>query len=59
MLDRFTGDEQGKARMAAHVPLKRVGNPDEVAAAVVFLALGTSSFVTGHSLSVDGGVGAD
>jgi NAD(P)-dependent dehydrogenase (short-subunit alcohol dehydrogenase family) len=59
MLDRFTGGEQGKARMAAHVPLKRVGNPDEVAAAVVFLALGKSSFVTGHSLSVDGGVGAD
>ena len=59
MLDRFTGGDEGKARMASYVPLKRVGNPDEVAAAVVFLALGKSSFVTGHSLSVDGGVGAD
>jgi NAD(P)-dependent dehydrogenase (short-subunit alcohol dehydrogenase family) len=59
MLDRFAGGQQGVSRMAAHVPLGRVGNPDEVAAAVVFLALGKSSFVTGHSLSVDGGAGAD
>ncbi len=59
MLDRFAGGAHGKSRMAAHVPLGRVGNPEEVAAAVVFLALGNSSFVTGHSLSVDGGAGAD
>ena len=59
MLERFTGGDEGKARMASYVPLKRVGIPDEVAAAVVFLALGKSSFVTGHSLSVDGGMGAD
>ncbi|MEO8306414.1 MAG: glucose 1-dehydrogenase [Pseudomonadota bacterium] len=58
MLDRFVGGDDGKSRLAAHVPLKRVGKPDEVAAAVVFLALGKSSFVTGHSLSVDGGLGA-
>jgi NAD(P)-dependent dehydrogenase (short-subunit alcohol dehydrogenase family) len=59
MLNRFTGGEEGKAQLAALVPLKRVGDPDEVAAAVVFLALGKSGFVTGHSLSVDGGMAAD
>lgn len=59
MLNRFTGGEEGKAHLASLVPLQRVGNPEEVAAAVVFLALGKSSFVNGHSLSVDGGMGAD
>jgi NAD(P)-dependent dehydrogenase (short-subunit alcohol dehydrogenase family) len=58
MLDRFTGGDDGKAHMAGLIPQQRLGNVDEVAAAVVFLALGDSTFVTGHSLSVDGGMGA-
>lgn len=41
--------------MAAQVPLKRVGRPEEIAAAVLFLASDQSSFMTGAELAVDGG----
>jgi NAD(P)-dependent dehydrogenase (short-subunit alcohol dehydrogenase family) len=40
------------------VPLGRLGEPDEVARAVLFLASSESSFVAGHELFVDGGVAA-
>jgi NAD(P)-dependent dehydrogenase (short-subunit alcohol dehydrogenase family) len=42
-------------QMAAHVPLGRVGDPDEIARAAVFLASDDASFVTGAELFVDGG----
>ena len=40
---------------AARIPMGRVGRPDELAAAVVFLASDQSSFITGTELIVDGG----
>lgn len=40
---------------AAQVPMKRLGHPDEIAAAVLFLASDQSSFMTGAELVVDGG----
>jgi len=48
-------DELLRTWRAMH-PMGRIGTPDEVAAAVVFLASDESSFVTGESLRVDGGM---
>ena len=45
-----------KAQFAAAVPLSRLGRPDEIAAAALFLASDDSSFVAGVELSVDGGM---
>jgi NAD(P)-dependent dehydrogenase (short-subunit alcohol dehydrogenase family) len=47
--------KQIKAGFAATVPLGRMGDPDEIAKAAVFLASDDSSFVTGIELFVDGG----
>jgi NAD(P)-dependent dehydrogenase (short-subunit alcohol dehydrogenase family) len=44
-----------KKKRARSIPMNRFGSPDEVAKAVVFLASGESSYVTGHSLVIDGG----
>ncbi|MEU4512342.1 SDR family oxidoreductase [Nonomuraea wenchangensis] len=59
-LSGLAGDpEQADAfrrRLAAHVPLGRLGRPEEIAAAVTFLASAQSSFITGSSLYVDGGL---
>ena len=43
------------ATMAAGTPMNRLGTPDEIAKAAVFLASGDSSYVTGIELCVDGG----
>jgi NAD(P)-dependent dehydrogenase (short-subunit alcohol dehydrogenase family) len=58
MLDRFTGSAERKAGLVAGVPLQRMGEPDEIANAIVFLASSKSSFTTGQVLSVDGGKSA-
>src|SRR6202045_504677 len=55
MLDRFTKTEERKAGLASTVPLKRVGRPEEIAQAIVFLSSDKASFITGASYLVDGG----
>jgi NAD(P)-dependent dehydrogenase (short-subunit alcohol dehydrogenase family) len=55
MLDRFTGTAERKAGLMATVPLGRLGQPDEIARAVVFIASDEASFLTGHILNADGG----
>ncbi|WP_055478459.1 SDR family oxidoreductase [Sphaerimonospora mesophila] len=45
-----------RRRLAANVPLGRLGRPEEIAAAVAFLASEQSGFITGSSLYVDGGL---
>ena len=58
MLNRFTGNAEGKASLVSSVPLQRVGEPDEIASAIVFLASSKASYTTGQVLSVDGGKSA-
>lgn len=48
-------DDDARARSVAQTPLRRFGQPSEVASAVMFLASEDASFVTGTSLVVDGG----
>jgi len=55
MLNRFTGNEEKKAAIVSRVPLKRVGLPEEIAQAIVFLASDKAAFITGASIAVDGG----
>jgi 3-oxoacyl-[acyl-carrier protein] reductase len=43
--------------MLAKVPMKRFGQPEEVAAAVAFLASQDASYITGVEINVDGGYG--
>jgi meso-butanediol dehydrogenase / (S,S)-butanediol dehydrogenase / diacetyl reductase len=54
----LTGGEVGSAKRAAEneSPLRRAGEADEIAAAVAFLASDEASFITGHSLLIDGGL---
>jgi NAD(P)-dependent dehydrogenase (short-subunit alcohol dehydrogenase family) len=53
------GDPEAVAQSAAtQVPAQRIGEPDEAAAAIVWLASEAASYVVGHSLIVDGGLTA-
>lgn len=49
-------DEALLSKRTATTPLRRIGEPDEIAGAAVFLASAAGSFMTGQSLVIDGGV---
>jgi NAD(P)-dependent dehydrogenase (short-subunit alcohol dehydrogenase family) len=53
-----TNPEMVKA-MDQKVPMGRIGEPEEVAAAAIFLCSDEASYITGHALPVDGGIVAD
>ena len=57
VLDGLT-DEEVEAMVVATVPMGRQGTPEEIAAAVAFLASDDATYVTGHALVVDGGLTA-
>lgn len=48
--------EEAMARLLTRIPLGRLGKPDDIAAAVAFLASDDAAFVTGHMLDVNGGM---
>ncbi len=53
--ERAAQDAGHAARRAAHVPLGRIAEPEEVAQAVLWLCSPASSYVLGHTLAADGG----
>ncbi|MBX5193407.1 glucose 1-dehydrogenase [Rhizobium sp. NZLR3b] len=55
MLNRFTGTPENKAALLSGVPLGRIGQPEEMAHAIAFLASDKASFITGQIVTVDGG----
>ena len=55
MIQSRLDDPESRDRMLAREPVGRVGTPEEVAEAVVWLCSDAASFVTGHAMAVDGG----
>jgi NAD(P)-dependent dehydrogenase (short-subunit alcohol dehydrogenase family) len=56
MYERFVGEQaEFRAALTGLHPIGRIGTPAEVAEAVIWLCSDRSSFITGHSLHVDGG----
>src|SRR6266446_660472 len=56
MMGRFTGGTpEGRAKVIAEEPVGRMGKPEEIAAAVVWLCSDAAAFVIGHAMVIDGG----
>ena len=52
------GGEQGEAKLVRQIPLKRLGEPEDVGYAVLYLASDESRFVTAAEFKIDGGITA-
>ena len=56
MMDRFSGGTpEGRQRVIAQEPVGRMGRPEEIAAAVIWLCSDAAAFTVGHAMVVDGG----
>ena len=49
-------DDQARQRAVAQIPMRRFGRPEEIAAAVRFLACAEAGYITGSELKIDGGI---
>ena len=58
MINRFTGTAENKAALVSHVPMSRIGQPEEIARAIVFVASPATSYMTGQIVTLDGGITA-
>ncbi|MEE4277345.1 MAG: SDR family oxidoreductase [Halieaceae bacterium] len=58
MVEAITGNDKFMEAFMQRVPLGRIGEPEDIAGAVAFLASADASFITGVNLAVDGGVSA-
>ena len=58
LLAKFLSDEARRQRRLVHIPMGRFGEPMEIANGALFLASDDSSFMTGQSLIIDGGITA-
>jgi NAD(P)-dependent dehydrogenase (short-subunit alcohol dehydrogenase family) len=58
MIARMTSLDDGRKFLESLHPMRRLGRPEEIAAAVAFLASDDASFITGVALPVDGGYSA-
>lgn len=57
-LEQRFGKEEAYARLARQVPMGTIGEPDDIAYAVLYLASDEAKFVAGAELKVDGGISA-
>jgi NAD(P)-dependent dehydrogenase (short-subunit alcohol dehydrogenase family) len=56
MMGRFTGGTpEGRAKVIAEEPVGRMGKPEEIAAAVLWLCSDAAAFMVGHAMVIDGG----
>jgi NAD(P)-dependent dehydrogenase (short-subunit alcohol dehydrogenase family) len=58
MLAKFLSDDERRQRRLVHIPMGRFGEPIEIANGALFLASDESSWMTGQSLLIDGGITA-
>jgi NAD(P)-dependent dehydrogenase (short-subunit alcohol dehydrogenase family) len=60
MLERVLSAKSGlEAKLLGRVPLGRMGTPEEIAAAAIYLCSQNAAFITGHALVMDGGIMAE